>query len=391
MMQFGAALYKDDSQNTEILEFIQIMKLGKKLPTEIIEKFRHLTRQSLQLGRSVLIYSRLYFWGYINFDEAVQDLSNLLGSENFHKLDAYERTEIASCLGPRLTSQLTGIDIKELIDYKITAQEEAVYNFPIEYESDEIWHYTPPPSGFFSIVENILIAKFICHMHRKIFRLDRNFQRWWRYPVPFNEIFPEMFERNYSSVEKPIRYMQWNVARDIMKNASYDVLKYYSKYKNEEYKKVKNQLKIWLNSQGESIKTSEHSAIFYIRGGDKLVLETINPPAHLIEEDFNQIFNISDHFMVLSDDFQLADDFRIKFGNSKIENITNNKYNGYFIADDSSVDEVQQIIKNYMVISSVKYSMSCPSSNLVNSAHWSNDRLQMIPLKSSPVSRYRYL
>ena len=391
MMQFGTALYKDDCQSKEILEFIEIMKSGADLSTESIERIRKLTRQSASPGRSILVYARLFFWGFINYDEAIDDLTGSMDFESFNRLDAFERIEISSCLGPRLASKLTGIDITEARDYRDATCDDVNVDFAVDFESDEIWCYTPPPTGFFSVIENILIAKFICRLQRKTFRLDENFQNWWRYPVAFNAIFPNTFELHDSSTDRPVKYMQWKVAREIMKSAGHDVLKYFSKFKLDEYKKIKQKLAAWLNDQGDAVELSAQSAVYFIRGGDKLLLETVAPPDHVIENDFDQIFKFSDRFMVLSDDYQMAESFRHQYGASKIENITDRSCGGYYAMSTSSVEDVRRIVKNYLIIASVKYSMSCPSSNLVNSAHWSNQRLEMLHLSSTPILRYSYL
>ena len=89
MMQFGTALYKDDCQSKEILEFIEIMKSGADLSTESIDRIRKLTRQSASPGRSILVYARLFFWGFINYDQAIDDLTGSMDLESFNRLDAF--------------------------------------------------------------------------------------------------------------------------------------------------------------------------------------------------------------------------------------------------------------------------------------------------------------
>ena len=391
MLQFGNALYKNDHQSKEILEFIELIRIGEKLSTGEIEKIRALTTQTTYPRRSLLVYVRLFFWGYITYDEASLDLVNLLGPDTFKSFDAFERTEIVTCLGPRLASILTGIDISDLKNYGDGASNEISVDFNSRPESDEIWCYTPPPTGFFSLIENILIAKFICRLQGKEFRLDKNFNSWWRYPVNFESIFPEFFKVDDKLNDRPVKYLQWEFARDLIKTVGHDVLKYFSKFKVEEYKKIRVALEKWLKLEGESVAVSAQSAVYFIRGGDKLALETVVPPEHVIEYDFNHIFKMSDHFMVLSDDYRMAEDFRIRYGKSKIDNITEKICAGYYANCMSTVDDVRRIIKNYMVIASVRYSMSCPSSNLVNAAHWSNNNLELLRLSSTPVLRYCYL
>ena len=69
----------------------------------------------------------------------------------------------------------------------------------------------------------------------------------------------------------------------------------------------------------------------------------------------------------------------------------NNVFNGYYLARASD-DDVKAIVRNYLILASAKYSMSCPSSNLVNSAHWSNPILaEQLPLQSIPILRYIFV
>ena len=385
MRQFGNLYCKNDPEIVRFLEEFASQGMSSGLS---ICKLRELVRNSENPKNRLLIYVRMFFWGYIGYDEAIEDLEKHLSAENFNAFDAFERTEIATCLGPRLTSILSGIDIFDAKYYReFPAKSNSAAEVLIE---DEIWRYIPPPTGFFSVIENIVLAKFLCKLHGKTFSLDTDFHKWWRYPVGFDELFGDVFSTDFL-LTKSVKYLPWNVARETISRFDINTLHTLSEFKVTEYKRIKNALQNWLSTQGEKVKISKESAVYFIRGGDKLILETMPTPTTVVETDFDYVLKKSDNFMVLSDDYALANDFADRFGASKIVNMTERKCGGYFVNDVSTRDDVRTIITNYIILSSVRYSMSCPSSNLTNSAHWSNENLISLDLKSTPLLRYVFL
>jgi hypothetical protein len=386
MIQFGSMSCANDP---EIVSFLKELVTKTKDAQSTINTIRELIKTDLNFHHRLLIYVRMVFWGYITQDEARDDIANRFNISKFNASSSFDRTEIASCLGPRLTTEFANIDIQQAIRYQDCF--DAEYLVSKDYDGDEIWIYTPPATGFFSVVENIILAKFLCTLHRKIFKLDTDYGKWWRYPVPFSDIFQDQFLDDDHSDSRQVKYLTWNIARDIATSLDFTTLQALARFKREEYASVKRRLKNWLEGFGESISLPHESAVFFIRGGDKLVIETIPPPTHTIEIDCEFLLRKSEDFMVLSDDFKLAQNFSEKFGKSKIKNITEDGLNGYFVNNMSSIQNVRTIIRNYLIISSAKYSMSCPSSNLVNSAHWSNPGLKPIDLRSTPLQRYVFL
>lgn len=385
MRQFGSLYCRND---TEIVNFLEDFVSQRMCPEPSISKLRELVRNCENPQHRLLIYVRMFYWGYISYDEALIDLEKHLSTEKFNAFDAFERTEIATCLGPRLTSILSSIDISEAKRYRECSSKSDLSSE--ELPDDEIWCYKPPPTGFFSVVENIVLAKFLCKLHRKTFRLDADFDKWWRYPVGFDELFEDVFQTGFS-LNMNVKYLTWDVARDIISRYDINTLHALSIFKLNEYKRIKYVLQNWLRKLGEEVSISKESAVYFIRGGDKLVFETMPTPTTVVEGDFDYILKKSDNFMVLSDDYMLANEFADRFGATKIVNITERKCRGYFVNDVSTRDDVRTIVKNYMILSTVRYSMSCPSSNLTNSAHWSNENLAPLDLRSTPLLRYVFL
>jgi|GEM_PF-4240200 len=386
MIQFGSMSCANDP---EIVSFLERLVRKPEATQSTINKLRELIKTDENLQHRLLIYVRMVFWGYITADEAREDIANKISLVDFNSSSAFDRTEISSCLGPRLTTEIAKIDIQEAITYGDCFN--AGYAVSQDYVGDEIWCYTPPATGFFSVVENIIIAKFLCAMHKKTFRLDTGYHKWWRYPVPFTDLFQNQFSTDVPSDTRQVKYLPWNIARDIVMKLDHTTLQALAMFKREEYAYVKNLLQNWLEGFNEKVVLPQESAVFFIRGGDKLVIETIPPPPQTISIDCELLLRKSEHFMVLSDDFEMAKSFSEKFGPSQISNITEDGLTGYFVNDRSSIANVRTIIRNYLILSSAKYSMSCPSSNLVNSAHWSNPGLKSIDLKSTPLQRYVFL
>jgi len=389
MLQFGNAMFVDDPQNNELMPLIGAFQRLPESRLEIALKVRDLVKASDFLGRSLLVYARLMFWGYISEEMANEDLATLLSEASFDHLGAFQRVELVSCLGPNLASTLINLPFSRATQYRDFNSS----NWEVQrhYEADEVWLYTPPPTGFFSIIENIILAQFLCALQKKEFRLDERFELWWRYPVPFRHLFQGLFLSTNPTKNIPIKLLTWVQAREVISAAGLDVLQAFVNFKKTEYSVVKRTLQGWMALNGWQPPNLVDSAIFYIRGGDKLVLETMVAPSEVLADDIRHLCRNSSKFFVLSDDYKLADDFARRYPVNKIENITDENFRGYFLQNNTARD-VRAIVFNYVALASAKYSMSCPSSNLVNAAHCSNPDLQLLPnLSSTPVLKYGYL
>lgn len=388
MLQFGSMSCRNDQVITEFLSKFCSESYSHQ---ETTIELKRLIQDPQYFSHRFLIFVRMFFWGYLSYEDVLSETKNRLVKEDFDSFSIFDRTEISSCLGPRLTSDLYGIDFQTSIGYRNSF--DSNFSISTEFDINEVWCYTPPPTGFFSIVENIVNAEFLCALYRKQFKLDLDFSKWWRYPVPFGDLFDVNYDSNrQTTITTPTtRYLSWNVARDIVSKFNYQTTLALGNFKRAQYAKIKSRLQSWLNDFETVPTLPPESAIFFLRGGDKLLIETIPPPERTLVQDVQMLYKKSSDFMILSDDYDLAENFRKGFGKSLIHNITDSSRKGYFLHNPSTIEDVRTIVRNYLLLSSPKYSMSCPSSNIVNSAHWSNSQLVPTELASTPLARYTYL
>ena len=229
MLQFGNALYRHDVQNAAIMALIKAFQAQPEIRPALVEQLRALVRANPLPGRSAMVYARLMFWGYIPYELALADLAAVLNLESFNRLGAFERIELASCLGPRLTADLLRLSLDEAAQYRDFAS--LHIQVQSEYEADEVWVYSPPPTGFFSVIENIILAQFLCKLYKKAFRLNNSIETWWRYPVHFHELFQGLFKPHVAGADLPVKYVGWSTVREIFGSASPSVLQAYANFK----------------------------------------------------------------------------------------------------------------------------------------------------------------
>ena len=393
MLQFGLISYRDDPDYEESMEFISKFLDPSAINDVHLNFIKFGIKKNPKIGKALLVAVRLYYWKYINHDELRALLDERLDLVNFTNADLWEKQEIFHCLGSDfLNTFFTWEHPWRILESYGTTQD---YNFnSIDADWQNDWCYSPPPTGFFSVIENIIIAKFFFSLHKRKFRISPP-ENWWRYPIDFYSIF-EKFCPNDPSGLDDIRYISWKDIRDnfrYLHPSYYEILK---KYKVDQYSEVKSLIKIFISNRAKeySFNFPDHvnSCIYFVRGGDKTVLETIDMPSELLMLDLVEAQEKYKKIAILSDDYIIAQDIVNKFGNSSIYNITDKNKNGYYINKLHSSADVFAILNNYLLLSETIMSLSCPSSNLVNSAHWSNESaVHSMPLHSVPVRRLLYL
>jgi hypothetical protein len=156
------------------------------------------------------------------------------------------------------------------------------------------------------------------------------------------------------------------------------------KFKIQMYKKILRDIR-WFYRRDE-VHNVNRAGVIFLRGGDKLEAETILPPMELLMSDVHNLSRRVSRRLVLSDDYVLAE--RIVDNDDGVTNITSFGQRGYRHRYGEKVS-CMPILKTYLALVDCKESLSCPSANLVNAAHWSRDDDLAFDYNTiNPVYRY---
>ena len=389
MLQFERYSAAQDPVAAELVKLVDRFNGEKDAPSPaLIDALRAWIRHTPTHPKALAIYARMVFWGCIDYASARADLAPCIDAAAFNAMEIGFKEELVACLGRRLLHELTGLaftDIDYYLDHCLNAPRAGT-----AARSSETWYYQPPKSGFFSVIENIVMAKFVCHFHGRRFLLD-NSPGWWPYPTSFQDIFASLFDEPPRSADENLAVLPFAMMREFVAKGSRQVVEAYVQFKWQEYARIREALLDKVDEPRAYFESLRESAVFYVRGGDKLLYETILPPDARVRNDLEMLFRRAENLFVLSDDYQLAQRYVGQLGAGRAINLTRQDFNGYYLARASD-DDVKAIVRNYLILASAKYSMSCPSSNLVNSAHWSNPILaEQLPLQSIPILRYIFV
>lgn len=389
MIQFGSLTYRGSRDYEASLRFIEYYKNKKILDEVGVNLLRKAIDVSEGVSKSILIACRLYFWNQIDLNLLKELLSGRLTETSYGHFSNFDRQELLDCLGPSILSNFAGenIDFSSLntnFDYRYSSRK---FKLDVSYPEDVVY-YLPPPTGFFSVIENIIIGKFVCALNGKKFYLTAE-PNWWRYPVSFREIFDanEIFERVPSKRDS---LLTWQVAREIVGSLGKEAIRAFKEFKVSEYLLVKRRLADYASQRLDLYSVFPEDGVLFIRGGDKLKSETIETPLNLLARDVERLRSNNVALFLLSDDYTLAKDLLTFFHLPDNSNLTPTDRGGYFNDAIHSVSDVHNIIRNFLLIANCRYSLSCPSSNIVNSAHWAN-RILDTDFRPSSIPSYRYV
>lgn len=389
MLQFGTITYQDTVDFPKSMIFVDEFKKTYKLNEISHQLIKNAIESNPGIGKALLIYARLFFWKIIDIYDFIQVARSKINTENYKRLGIYERNELECCIGYDLLRALTDnnvLSINKILNVLPPSEGQNYIN-----TDDEVWCYIPPPTGFFSIIENIIYAKFFCKLRNKIFQLDTRHD-WWRYPIAFLELMDRELIDELNLSKTPTYYLTWDVLRHGINQISSEDYNQFSIFKYIEYSKIKRSLQTFYNLGNKYLNLDAASCVVYVRGGDKIILETMQRPEDLFAKDIAAIQDLGLPIYILSDDFRLAEEVCMLYGNNNTKNITKNIFNGYFYGRSNTIEDFYAIIENYLILSSCEHSLSCPSSNLVNSAHWSNRQLKNnVVSQSIPISKYLFL
>jgi hypothetical protein len=321
--------------------------------------------------RMAAITARKYFWNVISHKEA-KSLMPPSVPKNF-----FMRQETVCCLGYELASKLYSIsedDFRFYQGYSLKPPK----NF-LKTTGAAIYH--PRDSGFFSVIENIIAAEFSAWVRGRALLIDTSYD-WWGYEESFQELFPSAFKTISGGLNADgMRAVEFNGMRESIFNGPNEMLEDFYNFKIWKYQSVYDDLK---NFYTKSLPISDSSCVMFIRGGDKLAVETIPTPPIFLERDLKEAAKRVDDLYVLSDEYALAN--LVNELNDDVMNITPKSCKGYVHAYGNKIS-CEQIVKNYLTLVDCRESLSCPSANLVNAAHWTKTK----PLQSKhsfPVYRY---
>lgn len=325
------------------------------------------------IERMAAIDARKAFW--MGTDVSNPYLDNLPKTlpKNF-----FMRQEVVCCLGVEKVAQMYHIGLAGYKFYQGFLLE--AHKVPDFNNFDGAAVYQPRSSGFFSVIENIIAAGFCAWMRGRALVIDGSYD-WWDYSIPFEKLFPTAFHV-MTTPPKDMKAIEFNGMRETIFNADLAMMEDFYLYKKRIYQSVYRDLASWRGlGLGKSLTAG--AGVMYLRGGDKVQTETTwpTPHEHLIRS-YREMARRVERRLVLSDDWELAENIVKHYGG---ENITDPSCKGYFHKYGQKIDPTP-IVENYLTLVEAHESLSCPSANLVNAAHWTRDR----PMQQTHNPVYRY-
>ena len=325
------------------------------------------------IERMAAIDARKAFW--VGTDISSPYLDNLPKDLPKH---FFMRQEVACCLGVERAAQLYNVGISEYKFYQGFVMEGA--HVPDFSNVDGTAVYQPRSSGFFSVIENIIAAGFCAWMRGRMLVIDGSYD-WWDYTVSFKELFPTAFNVT-TTTPKDMKAIEFNGMRETIFNADLAMMEDFYLYKKKMYQSVYRDLSAWATQRLRKSLTIG-AGVMYLRGGDKVQTETTWPtPQDHVIRSYREMARRVERRLVLSDDWELAENIVKYYGG---ENITDPSCKGYFHKYGQKIDPTP-IVENYLTLVEAHESLSCPSANLVNAAHWTRDR----PMQQTHNPVYRY-
>ncbi len=319
--------------------------------------------------RLAAIAARRYLWGDAS---ALSEIPTKLPTNFFYK------QEIVSCLGMELACD----------KYNLSEERYEMYRgvFPLDAEAPKAVYkgemlYQPRQSGFFSVIENIIVAAFVAELNDKKLVLDGTYD-WWGYEEPFNKIFPdiEVLEKLPTAPQA----VHFESMRDSIFKGDDDYVKMFMAFKDNFYINVRRNIQSFYDGDTYNVRDS---GLVFVRGGDKLQAETVEPPPHTFITDLRNLSRRVRKTFILSDDHEYAEKIK-NLGTGLTRNITPTTAKGYHHNYSGKVS-CMPILKNFIALVEAKESMACPSANLVNAAHWCRSMYSGHPQSLfNPVFRY---
>lgn len=230
--------------------------------------------------------------------------------------------------------------------------------------------YRPKGNSPFEIIEDIVNTAIYAELQGYSLRVDLAGD-WWKYEVPFDEIFVDVFEFSRNDLPSPIL----DEARNKMITAT-----------ETEWEQLACLKEGWYNEIGYAINSfvdhpfsfAPDIGIMYLRGGLALRTDTILPPAGMLWRELTWMSRFVRRRIVMSDDPVLGQ--MIHTGDPWVQDRSDQ-------GEDSNLISQMQ---HYLEMWEAKLNWSCPTAPIVNAAQWSRvDRENFSQI--NPVYRYLIL
>lgn len=333
-------------------------------------QFNRYTSAENDPARLAAINARQYLWG----QAPLGDLPSLHNANYFYK------QEIIACLGMELACDYYKLTEEQYLRYLGVSFQDEPYPTTAPCIPTGAFVYQPRDSGFFSVIENMIVAAFVARINNKELLIDNTYS-WWGYKEPFADIFRTSFTLIDKLPAAP-QAIHFESMRDFIFTTTPTYIDQFSQFKVQMYGKIERDIRRYYKHEMYNV---DGAGLIYLRGGDKLQTETILPPEDLVLKDVAALARRVPRRLVLSDDYVLAE--RIVDKDDAVINITPFEHRGYHhkYGDKSSC---LPILKTYLALIDCEESLACPSANLVNAAHWSRDTSRFNFNTINPVYRY---
>ena len=353
--------------HADVVKLVDLMTEGLRTTPEAgIPHLLAMGKKYVGNLRVAALAARMHFWGMLGWE----DIRHLIPEElprNF-----WYAQEIAGCLGYERANRQWHIEeddwylLQGYGDDTIAPGASPILGYV---------SYQPPSAGFFSVVENIVAASIAAEMDGYSLKVDLS-GNWWSYDEPFEQIFEDIFE--FCNGGLPIMMF------DAMRKRFFDTDLHQALEMVHRKIGWYNEIYFALAEYGGTGSVEEDGGTMFIRGGDKLLTETILPPAHIISKELTWMKRHCRNRVILSDDPMIGQS--IKARDSDVLDRSNQLEGGYHHLPQFRQSCIP-IIQNYAAMVEAKHNFSCPSANLANAAQWSRNDDGNYSL-SHPVGRY---
>jgi len=316
--------------------------------------------------RVAAIAARLHFWGVLGWEEIREMIPSEL-PDNF-----WYAQEIAGCIGYEQASRQWHISEDQW--YLLQG-----YNDDVIAPGGNVMHgyimYRPHSAGFFSVIENIIVASIAAQRDGYGLKIDLS-GNWWAYEEPFEDIFEDVFE--FCNGGLPI--LQFESMRKRFFSSNFFSATESMNMKTGWYNEIYYAISSYAGTGG----IEDDCGTMFLRGGDKLQTETILPPMKFLLRDLKWMARRCDERYVLSDDKHVGEAVSALDAYAVDKS---NKVDGGYHHHFGRKTSCMNILSNYMTMVEAKENLSCPSANLANAAQWSRNDKDNYSL-SNPVYRY---